>query len=62
MAKDVSRHRQLARFWLRLVCFVLLAALAIGYATYVLTPKHDYGICRIPWMCSPWAPAWCTRE
>lgn len=47
MAKELSRRRQLARFWLRLVCFVLLAALAIGYATYVLTPKHDYGICSM---------------
>lgn len=47
MAEDVSRRRKLARFWLRLVCFVLLAALAIGYATYVLTPKHDYGICSM---------------
>ena len=33
MAKELSRRRQLARFWLRLVCFALLAALAIGYAT-----------------------------
>ncbi len=43
----MSRPRQLAKFALRSVCFVLLAALFLSYATYVLTPKHDYGICSM---------------
>lgn len=34
-------------FWLRLVCFALLLAAVLGYTVYVLTPKHDYGICPI---------------
>lgn len=48
MAKQIaSRRRRLAAFWLRLLCFVLLAVLTLGYANYVLTPKHDYGICAM---------------
>lgn len=31
-------------FWLRAVVFVLLCAIVLGYACYVLTPKYDYGI------------------
>ncbi len=42
-----SRARQLAGFALRLVCFTLLATLLLSYATYVLTPKHDFGICSM---------------
>lgn len=34
-------------FGLRVLCFALLATLAVRYATYVLTPKHDYGICSM---------------
>ncbi|MDR0929234.1 MAG: hypothetical protein LBM74_05910 [Oscillospiraceae bacterium] len=34
-------------FALRVVCFAVLAALLLGYAAYVLTPKHDYGICSM---------------
>ena len=48
MAKRIaSRRRELAAFWLRLLCFVMLAVLTLGYANYVLTPKHDYGICAM---------------
>ena len=48
MAKQIaSRKRQLAAFWLRLLCFVLLAVLTLSYANYVLTPKYDYGICSM---------------
>ena len=46
MAKQIA-SRRLAAFWLRLLCFVLLAVLTLGYANYVLTPKHDYGICAM---------------
>ena len=42
-----SRVQQLAGFALRLVCFMLLAALLGSYATYVLTPKADFGICSM---------------
>lgn len=34
-------------FWLRMVCFLLILAVVLGYTVYVLTPKHDYGICPI---------------
>lgn len=43
----VSRRQQLARFWLRLVCFTLLTLLLLTYTSYVLTPKYDYGICSM---------------
>ncbi len=42
-----SRGKQLAFFWLRLICFVSLALLLLAYVNYVLTPKHDYGICSM---------------
>lgn len=45
--KKVSRKRMLAGFWLRFLCFAVLLALLLSYATYVLTPKHDYGICSM---------------
>lgn len=45
--RDMSRVKCLACFWLRLVCFVLLAGALLAYANYVLTPKHDYGICSM---------------
>lgn len=38
---------KLLLFWVRVICFFLLAALLLGYATYVLTPKNDYGICSM---------------
>ena len=43
--KPVSRRKQLAGFWARLVCFALLALCLLSYTTFVMTPKHDYGIC-----------------
>ncbi len=36
-----------ALFFLRLVCFCLIAVLLTAYASYVLTPKNDYGICSM---------------
>ena len=48
MAKNPpSRKRQLAGFWLRLVCFAALTVLLLSYANFVLTPRHDYGICSM---------------
>lgn len=34
-------------FWLRLLGFAAVLLLALNYAVYVLTPKHDYGICSM---------------
>lgn len=45
--KTGGRRKALACFWLRVLCFALILALALGYAAYVLTPKHDYGICSM---------------
>lgn len=45
--REVSRKRLLTGFALRLVCFAVLTALMLTYAVYVLTPKHDYGICAM---------------
>ena len=42
-----TRTHQLVLFAVRLVCFALLTLLLFGYATYVLTPKHDFGICSM---------------
>lgn len=42
-----KRKKALAGLWLRMVCFAMLTALVTGYAVYVLTPKHDYGICSM---------------
>lgn len=48
MAKRAAtRKGTLVLFWIRVVCFFLLTALLLGYATYVLTPKNDYGICSM---------------
>lgn len=44
---EKSRIKVLTAFWLRLVCFCLAAVLVMGYATYVLTPKKDFGICSM---------------
>lgn len=46
-AKSLSRKARLAGFWLRCLCFSALAFLLMVYALYVLTPKHDYGICSM---------------
>ena len=42
-----SRKKALAWFWVRALCFSLLALLTLGYAAYALIPKHDYGICSM---------------
>lgn len=42
-----GRAKQTGAFWFRLVCFALSAVLLVVYATYVLTPKHDYGVCSM---------------
>ena len=39
--------KTIARFWLRMVCFLLILTVTLGYGLYVLTPKHDYGVCSI---------------
>ena len=41
----LSRRQVLTRFAVRLVCFVLVLSAVLCYGVYVLTPKHDYGIC-----------------
>ena len=45
MGKTGNRGKTLRRFWLGSICFALIAALALSYAAYVLTPKHVYGVC-----------------
>lgn len=45
--QTASRGKKIALFWLRLVCFALLLILLLSYANFVLTPKHDYGICSM---------------
>lgn len=45
--KTESRRRVLVFFWLRLAGFAVIAALMLSYATYVLTPKSDFGICSM---------------
>ena len=47
MAKEASGGKKKAGFMIRLVCFALLTAAVLAYANYVLTPKHDYGICSM---------------
>ena len=42
-----SRKKKNALFWLRAVCFAALTVLLLAYANFVLTPKHDYGICSM---------------
>ena len=39
--------KQTVRFGVRLLCFLVIAFCVLGYALYVLTPKHDYGICAM---------------
>ncbi len=43
----MSRAKMLLSFWLRLVTFAVILCVALNYTVYVLTPKHDYGICPI---------------
>lgn len=42
-----SRFKELAGFFARAILFGVLALLLLTYANYVLTPKHDYGICSM---------------
>ncbi len=37
----------LAGFYLRAACFAVLLLALLSYVCYVLTPKHDYGICSM---------------
>ena len=43
----MKRVKMLLGFWLRLVVFALLLCVLLNYTVYVLTPKHDFGICPI---------------
>ncbi|MBQ2952739.1 MAG: hypothetical protein IJE07_04220 [Clostridia bacterium] len=43
----MKRAKVLAGFWVRLIGFVLALVMLLSYTIYVLTPKHDYGICPI---------------
>lgn len=43
----MKRGWQIALFWLRLVGFAAVLVCVMGWSVYVLTPKHDYGICPI---------------
>ena len=45
--QTASRKKKNALFWLRAVCFAALTVLLLTYANFVLTPKHDYGICSM---------------
>lgn len=42
-----DRRKILGFFWLRLMGFTAVAVVMLTYATYVLTPKYDYGICSM---------------
>ena len=44
---DEVSGKKRAGFLARLVCFAVIAVLLLVYAGYVLTPKHDYGICSM---------------
>lgn len=43
----MKRMKMLLGFWLRLVTFAVILCITLNYTVYVLTPKHDYGICPI---------------
>ena len=40
-----DRKKETRAFHARFACFSLLLAAMLAYGVYVLTPKHDYGIC-----------------
>ena len=44
---EASTKKKKIRFALRVICFLVLASAILSYATYVLTPKYDYGICSM---------------
>ncbi len=43
----MSRIKQIALFWLRGLCFLLILGVVLSYALFVLVPKYDYGICSM---------------
>ena len=43
--KEKSRKRLLTGFGVRIACFIVLMGAVMIYGIYVLTPKHEYGIC-----------------
>ena len=43
----MPRKKRRAGFFLRAACFGVLCCVLLVYTLYVLTPKHDYGICSI---------------
>ena len=43
----MKKVMKILAFWLRLIVFVLILGIVLDYTVYVLTPKHDYGICPI---------------
>ncbi len=45
--KPEKKSRDIVCFWLRLIAFALLVFAVLAYASFVLTPKYDYGICSI---------------
>ena len=45
--KEKGRVKKLAGFWIRAACFAVITVLLLTYTVYVLTPKHDYGICSM---------------
>lgn len=47
MEKKKRRRRELTFFWLRTGSFGIIAGVMLIYATYVLTPKYDYGVCSM---------------
>ena len=44
---ELSDNRKRIRFAIRLAGFLAAAAILLGYWSYVLTPKYDYGICSM---------------
>ena len=42
-----ARRKKLAGFAVRAVCFAVVTVLLLTYVNYVMTPKHDYGICSM---------------
>ena len=43
----MSRHKQIAFFWLRTLCFLLILSALFSYTLFVLVPKYDYGLCSM---------------
>ena len=45
--ESMPRKKRRAGFFLRAACFGVLCCVLLVYTLYVLTPKHDYGICSM---------------